>query len=165
MSFVCPNDRVQRALVCVCGKMRTFAEVHVGDGEEEEEGGDEGRWWILFVKRSLASSAPVRVRSVSFKRSRCGKSSDEEADRTHQSPGCCREPPSGPSPARIGPWSLGRQSGFIPRKCGAASAAAETAGGGFFSLICARSGDAHALLRRVSARLIWAPARMQMSLK
>lgn len=49
MPFVCRKELIQRTLLCVFAKMRMFAIVHLGDGD------DEGRCSVgcLIVKPSL----------------------------------------------------------------------------------------------------------------
>lgn len=81
LCFIC--DTFRRRPLCVAKSafrfalswvfscnMRMFAVVHVGDGDDEE-GGDEGRWSVVYpiVKASLTSEARSRMRSLDFKRS------------------------------------------------------------------------------------------------
>lgn len=53
MPFVCRKELIQPTLLCVFAKMRMFAIVHLGDGDDE--GDDEGRCSVgyLIVKPSL----------------------------------------------------------------------------------------------------------------
>lgn len=127
MPFVCRKERVQRALLCVFGKMRMFAIVHVGDGDDDE-GDDEGRCSVVYliVKPSPTSSARCGCDHCIPSEADVAKAVINTPIKRISLPNDAGSP--GPSPAHIRPFSLDPRSAFIPRKCGAALAAAETAG-------------------------------------